>query len=96
MEDPPLATMKPGNARERPEWRIGYRDFLTLWKDADPNIPIFQQARAVYAKLRSAWRMGSRLICWLGSLILLPFLTSREYPHTNGNTGRAGPCIEVL
>lgn len=51
MEDPPLATMKPGNARERPEWHIGYRDFLTLWKDADPNIPIFQQARAVYAKL---------------------------------------------
>jgi len=29
-----------------------YKDFLTLWKDADPNIPIYQQARAEYAKLQ--------------------------------------------
>ena len=28
-----------------------YKDFLTLWKDADPNIPILQQAKAEYAKL---------------------------------------------
>jgi hypothetical protein len=30
----------------------GYKDFLTLWKDADPNIPIYQQAKAEYAKLK--------------------------------------------
>ena len=29
-----------------------YKDFLTLWKDADPDIPILQQAKAEYAKLR--------------------------------------------
>lgn len=29
-----------------------YEDFLRLWKDADPDIPIYQQARAEYAKLR--------------------------------------------
>jgi tetratricopeptide (TPR) repeat protein len=29
-----------------------YTDFLTLWKDADPDIPIYQQAKAEYAKLR--------------------------------------------
>jgi eukaryotic-like serine/threonine-protein kinase len=29
-----------------------YRDFLTLWKDADPDIPILQQAKAEYAKLQ--------------------------------------------
>jgi hypothetical protein len=29
-----------------------YQDFLTLWKDADPDIPIYQQAKAEYAKLR--------------------------------------------
>jgi len=29
-----------------------YRDFLTLWKDADPDVPILQQAKAEYAKLR--------------------------------------------
>ena len=29
-----------------------YKDFLTLWKDADPDIPILQQAKAEYAKLQ--------------------------------------------
>ena len=29
-----------------------YKDFLTLWKDADPDIPIYQQAKAEYVKLR--------------------------------------------
>ena len=27
-----------------------YKDFLTLWKDADPDIPILKQAKAEYAK----------------------------------------------
>jgi hypothetical protein len=29
-----------------------YRDFLTLWKDADPDIPILKQTKAEYAKLQ--------------------------------------------
>jgi eukaryotic-like serine/threonine-protein kinase len=29
-----------------------YKDFLTLWKDADPDIPILMQAKAEYAKLQ--------------------------------------------
>jgi tetratricopeptide (TPR) repeat protein len=32
--------------------RAAYRDFLTLWKDADPDIPILKEAKAEYAKLR--------------------------------------------
>ena len=28
-----------------------YQDFLTLWKDADPDIPVFKQAKAEYANL---------------------------------------------
>jgi eukaryotic-like serine/threonine-protein kinase len=32
--------------------RAAYQDFLTLWKDADPDIPILQQAKAEYAKLQ--------------------------------------------
>ena len=32
--------------------RAAYQDFLTLWKDADPDIPILKQAKAEYAKLR--------------------------------------------
>jgi eukaryotic-like serine/threonine-protein kinase len=29
-----------------------YKDFLTLWKDADPDIPILKEAKADYAKLQ--------------------------------------------
>jgi Tfp pilus assembly protein PilF len=29
-----------------------YKDFLTLWKDADPDLPILKEAKAVYAKLQ--------------------------------------------
>ena len=29
-----------------------YKDFLTLWKDADPDVPILKQAKAEFAKLQ--------------------------------------------
>jgi serine/threonine protein kinase/tetratricopeptide (TPR) repeat protein len=32
--------------------KTAYQDFLTLWKDADPDIPILRQAKAEYAKLQ--------------------------------------------
>jgi tetratricopeptide (TPR) repeat protein len=32
--------------------KSAYQDFLTLWKDADPDIPIFKQAKREYASLR--------------------------------------------
>jgi serine/threonine protein kinase/DNA-binding winged helix-turn-helix (wHTH) protein len=32
--------------------RKSYEDFLTLWQDADSDIPIYQEAKAEYAKLR--------------------------------------------
>jgi DNA-binding winged helix-turn-helix (wHTH) protein/tetratricopeptide (TPR) repeat protein len=32
--------------------RVAYQDFFTLWKDADPDIPILKQAQAEYAKLQ--------------------------------------------
>ena len=31
--------------------KTAYQDFLTLWKDADPDIPVFREARAELAKL---------------------------------------------
>jgi len=37
-------------AREKA--RTAYQNFLTLWKDADPDIPIYKQAKAEYAKLK--------------------------------------------
>ncbi|HEV2491023.1 MAG TPA: protein kinase [Candidatus Acidoferrales bacterium] len=36
----------------RAKARAAYQDFLTLWKDADPDIPVLRQAKAEYAKLR--------------------------------------------
>jgi hypothetical protein len=32
--------------------KASYQDFLTLWKDADSDIPILKQAKAEYAKLQ--------------------------------------------
>jgi eukaryotic-like serine/threonine-protein kinase len=32
--------------------KTAYQDFLTLWKDADPDIPIFKKAKTEYAKLQ--------------------------------------------
>jgi tetratricopeptide (TPR) repeat protein len=32
--------------------KAAYEDFLTLWKDADPDIPIYKQAKAEYARLQ--------------------------------------------
>ena len=36
----------------RSQARADYRDFLSLWKDADPDIPILKQAKSEYAKLQ--------------------------------------------
>jgi hypothetical protein len=38
-----------GNSAEA---RKAYRDFLALWKDADPDIPILREAKQEYAKLK--------------------------------------------
>ena len=51
-----LARLQLGRAYvmdgEKSKGRAAYQDFLTLWKDADPDIPILKQAKAEYAKLR--------------------------------------------
>jgi eukaryotic-like serine/threonine-protein kinase len=41
-------TMPGDTAKSRNE----YQDFLTLWKDADPQIPTLKQAKVEYAKLQ--------------------------------------------
>jgi len=35
----------------REKAHVKYQDFLALWKDADPDLPILKQAKAEYAKL---------------------------------------------
>ena len=37
---------------DRIKAKAAYQDFLTLWKDADPDIPILRQAKAEYARLQ--------------------------------------------
>jgi hypothetical protein len=32
--------------------KAAYQDFLALWKDADPDVPILRQAKAEYARLQ--------------------------------------------
>jgi len=37
---------------DRTKAKTAYQDFLTLWKDADPGIPVLKQATAEYARLQ--------------------------------------------
>jgi hypothetical protein len=32
--------------------RESYEEFLNIWKDADPDLPIYRQAKAEYAQLK--------------------------------------------
>jgi eukaryotic-like serine/threonine-protein kinase len=51
-----LAQLQLGRAKamtgDKEGARKKYQDFLVLWKDADPDIPILKQAKAEYAKLQ--------------------------------------------
>jgi len=53
----PLARLQLGRAQhmmgDEAAARNSYEAFLDLWKNADPDIPIYQQAKAEYAKLRN-------------------------------------------
>ena len=35
-----------------PKARAAYQDFLALWRDADPNVPVLREAKAEYAQLQ--------------------------------------------
>jgi eukaryotic-like serine/threonine-protein kinase len=51
-----LARLQLGRARaeagDAGGARTAYQDFFTLWKDADPDVPILKEAKAEYAKLQ--------------------------------------------
>jgi eukaryotic-like serine/threonine-protein kinase len=32
--------------------KTAYQDFFSMWKDADPDVPVLKQAKAEYAKLQ--------------------------------------------
>jgi hypothetical protein len=37
---------------EKERARSAYQEFFSLWKDADPGIPVLKQAKAEYASLQ--------------------------------------------
>jgi len=39
-------------AGDQAKAKTAYQDFLTLWKDADPDVPVLQQAKEEFAKLQ--------------------------------------------
>ena len=51
-----LAYLQMGRANtlsgDRGKAKNAYHQFLTLWKNADPDVPVLKQAKAEYAKLR--------------------------------------------
>jgi eukaryotic-like serine/threonine-protein kinase len=57
--DPLYALARLGVARgyalegDKAKARQAYQDFLALWKDADPDVPVLKEAQAEYAKLGS-------------------------------------------
>jgi tetratricopeptide (TPR) repeat protein len=52
----PLARLQMGRAKklmgDSASARESYEEFLSIWKDADPDIPVYRQAKAEYAKLK--------------------------------------------
>jgi eukaryotic-like serine/threonine-protein kinase len=54
-----LAKLQLGRAyamsNEMSKAKSTYQDFFTLWKNADPDIPILKQAKVEYAHLKPAW-----------------------------------------
>jgi hypothetical protein len=52
----PLARLQLGRAQkmmgENASARKSYEEFLSIWKDADPALPIYRQAKAEYAQLQ--------------------------------------------
>ena len=50
-----LAHLQLGRAfvlsRDQIKAKAAYQDFLTLWKDADPDVPILRQAKSEFARL---------------------------------------------
>jgi eukaryotic-like serine/threonine-protein kinase len=53
----PLARLQLGRAERRmgdtASARESYEEFLNIWKDADPDVPVYRQAKAEYAQLKN-------------------------------------------
>jgi len=54
----PLARLQLGRAQkmmgDNASARKSYEEFLSIWKDADPDLPVYRQAKAEYAQLQES------------------------------------------
>jgi hypothetical protein len=52
----PLARLQLGRAQrlmgDNASARKSYEEFISIWKDADPDLPVHRQAKAEYAQLK--------------------------------------------
>jgi serine/threonine protein kinase/tetratricopeptide (TPR) repeat protein len=55
------ASEAAADSRTRAIATTAYRDFLALWNDADPEVPVLGQAKAEYGKLKSPQRSANRM-----------------------------------
>jgi len=53
----PLARLQLGRAArlmgDNASARASYEEFLSIWKDADPDLPVYRQAKAEYSQLKN-------------------------------------------
>jgi tetratricopeptide (TPR) repeat protein len=74
--------------------RKSYQDFLTLWKDADLDIPIYKQAKAEYARLQCAWLPGIGVTMEAGGIVTHVHLAAhrlhqQSVPRDEGDSQRS-------
>jgi tetratricopeptide (TPR) repeat protein len=62
----PLARLQLGRAEklmgDNASARKSYEEFLNIWKDADPDLPVYQQAKAEYTQLKDTGHQTRRLL----------------------------------
>jgi hypothetical protein len=58
----PLAGLQLGRAQkmmgDNVSARESYEEFLNIWKDADPDLPVYRQAKDEYAQLKILSNQG--------------------------------------
>ena len=74
--------------------RKSYRDFLGLWKDADPDVPVLQQAKAEYLKLPVMRRRATGSLRYCPGAGPWAVARRRCAPHRRGRGPRDSSCAE--
>jgi hypothetical protein len=90
-----------GLAGDAAKARAAYENFLRLWKDADPDIPILRQATAEHTKLVSAPAAASQPTKKTssephGSVVAANDRSEHSFPKTTRSSKRSGSKTGLL